>query len=273
MMKFSQRFFCFLLLSGICLFTGCAGRSVFEGSSSAYDYVPPVLPTPTPRPGELPARKDSADSEAAPRRSLFRRMFFSTVDEDSSGAGVTRVGERPIEEPVPADGKPEITFPLENIYRLTQGDSIIINLSGSGGLSESIETRVDDQGNVKLRFIGSVRAAGRGTTELEREIELEYTERQKIYKDVTVRVVVPHTFYFIGGEVRQPGRFPLIGRVTLGQAVVAAGNFTEWANDRRVILVRNNERSVINFREIRRDPSLDVELLAGDRIEVERSNF
>ncbi|MGA0332728.1 MAG: polysaccharide biosynthesis/export family protein, partial [Kiritimatiellia bacterium] len=95
----------------------------------------------------------------------------------------------------------------------------------------------------------------------------------KIYRDVTVRVVVPNTFYFIGGEVRQPGRFPMVGRVTLSQAVVAAGNFTEWANERQVILVRNNERVMINFRKIKENPNLDVELLAGDVITVERSTF
>jgi polysaccharide export outer membrane protein len=209
--------------------------------------------------------------EAASSPSFFSRLFRRSGADDSGNGAIERVGDA--EEMEDAGDPAEPSQPTDNVYRLREGDSLVITLSGPAGLNEEIQTKIDADGDIKLRFIGGVRARGLSTTELEREIKAEYTVRQKIFRDITVRVLVPNTFYFIGGEVSQPGRFPMIGRVTLSQAIVAAGNFTEWANSRRVVLVRNNERAVIDFREIMRDPSQDVELLAGDVITVERSIF
>ncbi|MEX2608156.1 MAG: polysaccharide biosynthesis/export family protein [Kiritimatiellia bacterium] len=269
------------------LLTACkSSQPVFERSRSEYEYVPPMLrptPMPTPAPVMEPEEPEMSapEAETAPepeeakekeKPSFFGRIFGRNRSDDVPT--ISRVGDGAAAVNVEGDvPQAEPDQPTENVYRLRVGDSLFVTLSGSAGLNEQIETKIDADGNIKLRFIGTVKAKDLSTTELEREIKAEYTERQKIYRDITVRVVVPNTFYFIGGEVRQPGRFPMMGRVTLSQAVVAAGNFTEWANNRRIVLVRNNERAVINFREIMRDPTRDVELLAGDVITVERSTF
>lgn len=277
----------FLFITGCLLLAACGTpQPAFERTRSEYEYVPPMLrPAPSPPPVTTPepevrtempsATAETPDVEEADEEkgtSFFGRLFGRGRSDDE--AKVDRVGEGISVDIVEAgEAQPEPDQPTDNVYRLREGDDIFITLSGSAGLNEQIETKIDAEGNIKLRFIGEVKAQGLSSTELEREIRAEYTERQKIYRDITVRVVVPNTFYFIGGEVRQPGRFPMIGRVTLSQAIVAAGNFTEWANNRRIVLVRNNERAVINFREIMRDPTQDVELLAGDVITVERSTF
>ncbi|MDA3873119.1 MAG: polysaccharide export protein [Kiritimatiellae bacterium] len=297
--RYMKNAWCLWLFIGCLLLTACkSSQPVFERTRSEYEYVPPMLrPTPAPLPAAPskpeprenlevpdvqvspertpPASVESIEPEAADeeeKRSFFGRLFGRGRSDDEPT--IDRVGDTTAPANV-EDGEPqpEPDQPTDNVYRLRVGDDLFITLSGSGGLNEQIETEIDANGNVKLRFIGEVKAQGLSSTELEREIKAEYTERQKIYRDITVRVVVPNTFYFIGGEVRQPGRFPMIGRVTLSQAIVAAGNFTEWANNRRIVLVRNNERAVINFREIMQDPTQDVELLAGDVITVERSTF
>jgi len=274
---------CWLIAALLLAFTmACQSPAPISERSSRrdYDYVPPVLvqpSVPTPSPDTVitepeldfqPVEEGSEEQveESEPRRGLFSRIFRREAEDPGQ---VERVGGGAMQE-LDLD---EPGQPTDHVYRLRTGDAVIISLSGPGGLDEQVETKVDADGEVKLRYIGAVKADGLSATELEREIAEEYTSRQQIYRSVTVRVMVPNTFYFIGGEVRQPGRFPIIGRVTLSQAVVAAGNFTEWANTRRVVLVRNNERAVINFREIQRDPTQDVELLAGDVIRVERSTF
>jgi len=245
-------------------------------SRPEYRYVMPEelmtrRATPTPDAAEAEA---SVEEEGEKQRSWFGRLFSRDKDEepgDGEKSDAPENGEAGMEDSAEDnEGENELE---DARYRLKAGDTVYITLTGSGGLNEQLETVVDEQGDVKLRFIGAVKAGGRTTTELEREIEAEYTERQKIYKEVVVRVVVPNTYYFIGGEVRQPGRFPMIGRVTLSQAIVAAGNFTEWANSKRIFLVRDNERREINFRDIREDPTEDVELQPGDVITVDRSTF
>ena len=260
------------------LLTACSSPSGDPPSRSEYEYVPPPMIRPSPTPAPPEKSPDNAEAESGQetkekKPSFFARLFAKKDKGDKNEATVARVGDT-VEMKKNEDGElVEKGKPTDNVYRLKTGDTLFISLSGSGGLNEEIETVIDDEGAIKLRYIGSVKGEGLSSTELEREIEAEYTERQKIYKDVTVRVVVPNTFYFIGGEVRQPGRFPLVGRVTLSQAVVSAGNFTEWADESDVILVRNNERVMINFKKIKQNPNLDVELLAGDVITVERSTF
>lgn len=270
-------------VASLLLMSACKGPDSFERSRKEYDYVPPVmLPTPVPETPKVEpvvsneqgeeGDLDAMNTPDEKKSSFFGRLFSKNKNKKDQPT-ITRVGDTP-EIMLDEEGNPlENQNAPDTVYRLKVGDAIMISLSGSGGLNEQIETLIDDQGSVKLRFIGAVKAQGLSSTELESEIEKEYTERQKIYKDVTVRVNVPNTFYFIGGEIRQPGRFPLIGRVTLSQAVVAAGNFTEWANEGDIVLVRNKERAVINFKKIRQNPNLDVELLAGDTINVGRSTF
>lgn len=248
-----------VLLAG--LFSGCRSTSVFDPYAVIFpeeeNWSRPVgSPTSDPIP-EVEEEEPSARRPWFGRRS---RDAQTAHDEGDSSA-----------DQLPA--RAELVNPdtLPDRYLLRVGDQLQIHITGSG-LDEQLEMPVDENGEITLRFIGRVRAADRSLSQLEREIELEYTERQRIFREVFARVNVPYTFYFIGGEVRQPGRYPISGRVTLSQAIVAAGNFTEWARrDGRLILVRNNERTVILFREIVEDPSRDIELRTGDVITVERS--
>ncbi len=290
-MKRTNAFKLFTLLLFTALFlTGCKSNTGDgERSRRAYDYVPPVLiatPVPTSVPVmeepkdepavEVEAEEDTEDQvgeKGEKKKGFFGRLFSKDKKKEKEASTVSRVGDNPEMEMNEAGELVIKDQPTDNVYRLKVGDAVYISLSGSGGLDEDIQTLIDDEGSVKLRYIGTVKAKGLSSTELEREIEAEYTDRQKIYKDVTVRVVVPNTFYSIGGEVNQPGRFPLVGRVTLSHAIVAAGNFTEWVDEKEITLVRNNEKVVINFKKIRNNPNLDVELLAGDVVWVGRSTF
>lgn len=271
----------FSIFACVLILSACKSSPDVDRSRPEFDYVPPVMiRTPTPQPTLMPEVEDvevtdAEVSEENPednkKRGFFSRIF--SKNKDGGQPTITRVGDT-VEEELDEEGQLIIRDqPRDNVYRLRIGDALMITLSGSAGLNEQIETLIDDEGAIKLRFIGSVNAKGLSSTELEREIELEYTDRQKIYKELTVRVHVPNTFYFIKGEIRQPGRFPVVGRVTLSQAIAAAGNFTEWADLQDIVLVRNNENVIINYKKIRRNPNLDVELLAGDTITVGRSTF
>lgn len=244
-----------MLFACLVVFSGLTGCRTLEPA----DPYAVMIPEEEPEPPVVAVPEPEPETER-PRRGWFGRR----TEEPAAGL---------VEEAAVVEPETTLVDPasLPDKYLLRVGDQLQIHITGSG-LDEQLEMPVDENGMVKFRFIGSVRAAGRTLAELEREIELEYTERQKIYREVFVRVNVPYTFYFIGGEVRQPGRYPISGRVTLSQAIVAAGNFTEWARrDGRLILVRNDERNVIVFRDILQDPALDIELRTGDVITVERS--
>lgn len=267
------------LLAGV--LTGCqtSGDPDFDYVFTPFEDQPAMVEAPPA--SEAPAVEDVPD-EPESRRGGIGRFFrrgggeadAEEVDEaaqvDADNDGPPPVAQAPVSPPADPEQVENLTT---QGYILRTGDPIIVILSGPT-VDERVDANIDERGFIKLRHIGSVRAAGRTATQLEREIEAEYTDRQEIYREIYATIHIPNRFYFIGGEVRQPGRYPLVGRVTLSQAIVAAGNFTEWArNDGRLTLLRNNERTTILFRDITNDPTLDVELRTGDVLTVDRRGF
>jgi len=153
-------------------------------------------------------------------------------------------------------------------YRLRPGDTIVIHLRTVQ--LEQFEMIVDENGDVKLPFIGAVRAAGLTGSELEDQIQRDYISK-KIYRYLTVHVLVPTRGYFVTGEVRMPGRMPLVGSVSILQAIATAGGYTDFADPGSVQLIRGGKTTKINAKDIARNRQKDVEIESGDVIKVDRT--
>jgi polysaccharide biosynthesis/export protein VpsN len=158
-------------------------------------------------------------------------------------------------------------------YRLRPGDPIVVTLRGIAGVpggQQQIEGSVNENGEINLPFIDFVHAAGRTGSELEQDIQRAYIDQQ-IYRQITVNVTVPSRVYYVRGEVRQPGRFPILSGVTIVQAIAAAGGFTEFASPSKVEIVRGTDRIRVNVDEMEKRPEKDREVEPGDVIIVPRS--
>lgn len=110
------------------------------------------------------------------------------------------------------------------------------------------------------------------SSQLQAAIQKAYLDG-KIYRHITINVMIPTQSYYVRGEVRQPGRFALTGGMTILKALAAAGGYTEFANPRRVNVIRMGETFETNVRDIERSPERDVEVQPGDVIVVPRSMF
>ena len=152
-------------------------------------------------------------------------------------------------------------------YRLKVGD--VVNIIIRAPAAENFEMAIDENGNIKLPYIDTVPAVGLTPTELEARIKRTYLDK-KIFRMMTVNVFVPLRSYFVRGEVRSPGRFPLTTGMTLLQAVVTAGGFTEYADERDVRVIRGERRMRYSIREIEAHPEKDMAIEAGDVIVVTR---
>jgi len=53
----------------------------------------------------------------------------------------------------------------------------------------------------------------------------------------------------------------------------AAGGFNDFADQKRVRLMRGSKVTVYDVRKFRRDPSKDISLQPGDKVEVPQSFF
>jgi protein involved in polysaccharide export with SLBB domain len=160
---------------------------------------------------------------------------------------------------------------------LRVGDPVEVKISGVPGEDQNqVDNNysVDAAGGINLPYISKVRAEGLTPAQLARSIEENYRS-SKIYTNPNVTIIMQPTARFVnvGGSVRAPSRVPFTEDMTLLTAVNAAGGFNDFADQRHVRLLRGSEVTVYDVRKFRKDPSQDVRLRPGDKIEVPQSFF
>lgn len=158
---------------------------------------------------------------------------------------------------------------------LRPGDSLELRIGGVP--PEEVQQvsgtyTIDGDGYVNLPHIGKVRAAQATQSELQRSIESGYMSRQ-IYTNPSITLSIPNMARFVntGGEVKAPQRVPFTADLTLLGAISASGGFTDFADQGKVRLLRDGNVTVVNVKQVRKDPEKDIRLKPGDRIEVPQS--
>src|ERR1700752_2470331 len=133
---------------------------------------------------------------------------------------------------------------------------------------------VDANGSVNLPYINKIKAAGLTPAQLARAIEDNY-RANKIFTNPNITIVMQPMARFVnvGGSVRQPMRVPFTEDMTLLAAINGAGGFNDFADQKHVRLLRGNDVTMYDVRKLRKDPSKDVKLRPGDRVEVPQSFF
>ena len=220
-------------------------------------------------------RSNNSESASSPRAETNPRPFSgeplgvppqrtASVGNPAASPGVETFTDH-------IGAEPELRMRAGRGYRLQPGDPVQIYLRGIPEPAD-YEYVIADEGTITLPYIPPVQAAGLTVSELQRKIHDTYIDEQ-IYRQITVNVILPTQSYFVRGEVRQPGRFPLTGGMTVLQAIAAAGGYTEFANPRRVEIIRDGETILENARQMEQNPDQDLPVKAGDVIIVRRSIF
>jgi protein involved in polysaccharide export with SLBB domain len=158
---------------------------------------------------------------------------------------------------------------------LRPGDTVEIKLGGVP--NEEIQAvsgpyTIDGEGFLNLPHIGRVRAASATQAQLQGAIEGAYRSQQ-IYSNPSITLGIPMEARFVntGGEVKVPQRVPFTPDITVLSAISASGGFTEFADQSKVRLLRDGKVTLVNVKEVRKDPSKDIRLKPGDKIEVPQS--
>jgi protein involved in polysaccharide export with SLBB domain len=151
------------------------------------------------------------------------------------------------------------------------GDTLKISLADIPDPEPEKDFVVRSDGSVNMPLLGAIKAAGRKFGELERDIQSAYVTN-RMYRYVTVTVKPNERFFSLAGEVKSPGRQVYVGQTTVLRAIASAGDFTEYANRRRVEITRaNGTREVMNCKKAQSDPRYDRPICPGDYIMVPRS--
>ena len=151
----------------------------------------------------------------------------------------------------------------EGQYTLNTGDSIQITVYQEEDLS--LEVSLDESQQFSYPYLGRISAGGKTPNQLAHELRDGLRGDYLISPEVSVAIVKYRPFY-IGGEVRSPGKYPYQPGLTVKQAIVIAGGETEWASSSRFRIQREG------FSESERT-SKDSIVNPGDTITVEAGLF
>jgi polysaccharide export outer membrane protein len=138
----------------------------------------------------------------------------------------------------------------------------------------SADAQVRPDGKIALPLINEITAAGLTPDQLRERLT---TESKKFMEDANITVVVRQINsrkVFIMGEVNKPGPYPLTASTTVMQLIATAGGLREYANGKKIIIMRNENGKPLslpfNYKDVSSGKNLNqnVELKPGDTVVV-----
>jgi polysaccharide export outer membrane protein len=156
-------------------------------------------------------------------------------------------------------------------YVIGPQDELDISVWKEPDLSRKVPVRPD--GKISLPLLNDVQAAGLTPTQLADSIK-EMLRKYVTQPQVTVIVTAMNSqVVFVLGEVNRPGPIHLISGMTIIQAIATAGSFTQFANEGKIYVLRNEggkqNRYPFNYKAaVRGDTSQNIALKPGDTIVV-----
>jgi protein involved in polysaccharide export with SLBB domain len=155
--------------------------------------------------------------------------------------------------------------------RISAGDTLIVYFNDTPQQITPMEVTVREDGRITLLQNKDFVAGGSTLGKLSDQIRTFYVPNY--YPHMTVSVIFkPETrLYYVGGEVKLPGRQVYMGPVHLLGAIKSAGDFTDFANRKAVRVTRADGRTfIVNCKKALKNPALDVEIYPRDNINVPR---
>ena len=157
------------------------------------------------------------------------------------------------------------------------GDSFDLRIGGvpsADQASISSNYTVDNEGNLNIAYLGKIHVAGMSPSAIQSAVERAYIDRG-IFKQPTVTLSIQASARFVNvsGAVRIPMRVPFTPDMTVMSAINAAGDFSDYADQKKVRFSRGNSVEIVNCKKIRQDPSQDKKVQPGDSIMVPESYF
>lgn len=190
----------------------------------------------------------------------MRRLSFVLVHAGVAAsllAGCTTVAYQPL----PAAEMNRVREP----YRLDVGDKLRVTVYREPELSG--EFSVGSNGEIAVPLLGEVPVKGMTSAEVAAELTKRFGNGLLRDPRVSVDVYDFRTFAILG-EVQRPGTYPAKQGTTLTDAVALAGGYTYRANEKRVLLRRENQGPYYSV-----DVNAQVEVRPGDAIRVEEVHF
>ena len=205
-----------------------------------------VAAFPSPAPPQAAGSSQKAESKSSGDAS-------SKESSPPTGEDVKKLGGMPVDP---------------KAYVIGAEDVLMVRVWREPELSGQINVRPD--GKISLPLIGETQAAGLSPEALASAIGTGLTKFMT-HPEVTVGVIqVNSKRYFIQGEVQKPGAYPLVVPTTVLEALVNAGGFRDFANSKKIRVMRGSQVFKFNYKDVTQGKHLEENILlqAGDQIIV-----
>jgi polysaccharide export outer membrane protein len=179
--------------------------------------------------------------------------------------------------PSPLDnGKPSETGGAQPIgapvdsknYKVGPEDVLFIRVWHEPDFSGPVAVHSD--GKFTIALLGDLQAGGLTPAEIEQNL----TKALSAYvKKPLVTVIVQEVRskkYYLDGEVNRAGEYSLVAPTTVLEALSKAGGLQEFANEKKIYVLRGTRRIPFNYKEVIRGKHLEqnIQLEANDHVVV-----
>jgi polysaccharide export outer membrane protein len=155
-------------------------------------------------------------------------------------------------------------------YVIGPEDGLYIHVWKEENLSRAVPVRID--GKISLPLIDEIQAAGLTPLQLKENLIKRFREYVDI-PNVSVMVMEANSFkVFVSGQVRSPGVIRLRSETSILQLIPMVGGFTEWANEKKILVIRKEEgkekRHTVNYKRIVSGKDPNFVMKSGDTVIV-----
>jgi polysaccharide biosynthesis/export protein len=155
-------------------------------------------------------------------------------------------------------------------YVIGPEDVLLIYVWKEESITKTVPVRID--GKISLPLIDDIQAAGLTPLELKKAL----MEKLKGFVDnptVTVTVMEANSYkVYVSGEVKSPGVVRFRDEMTLIKLIIAVGGFTEWANQKKILIITKEKgvvkRMTVNYKKIIEGDEPDIIINRGDTIVI-----
>jgi polysaccharide export outer membrane protein len=207
-------------------------------------------------------------SSAHPVKTLFsaQAVLAAVIASGSLTAGAQSKSDDPHAPSASVDGVAAAIDP--NKYRIGPEDILFIKVWREPDFTIPVAVRPD--GKITMPLIGEIQAAEQTPLQLTQNLAGLLTKYIN-NPDVTVFVTeVRSKKYYIDGEVNRPGLFPLVTPTTVLEALSRSGGFKDFANEKKIRILRAGKIHFFNFKEVTNGKHLEqnIPVENGDHIIV-----
>lgn len=212
-------------------------------------------------PAATPAAPEQAPQASAPAPAPQQAPAAATPSKRPAGEQTEALKKAQAKASVAADSDSYVIGPEDVLY---------IYVWKEENLSRTVPVRMD--GMISIPLVDDVKAAGMTPLQLKEYLLAKFREYVET-PDVTVIVQEANSYkVYVQGEVRTPGVYKLRTETSLVQLIVMAGGFTDWADKKKITIIRKEggkeSRIRANYKKIIEgdEGAKDIILKAGDII-------